>query len=93
MTNPDASVVAPAAQANRGFDWTAVGTLDARGNREIMINFKYKNPLINRYENASMRVPFQPGNVESIQNALNEIAEKYAHYRMIREKYEQSLQK
>lgn len=93
LTNPDASVVAPAAQANRGFDWTAVGTLDARGNREIMINFKYKNPLTNKHENVSKRIPFRPGNVESIQNALNEIAERDANYRMLRGKYEQSLQK
>ena len=91
LTNPSATVLAPASSSKRGFDWTAQGVVGKNGQPEIMVNFKYKNPKTNRIEQMTERMPYQPGNVESIDAVLKLIAERDANYFMSRTAYEEYI--
>jgi hypothetical protein len=91
LTNPSATVLAPASSSKRGFDWTAQGVVGKNGQPEIMVNFKYKNPKTNRIDQMTERMPYQPGNVESIDAVLKLIAETDANYFMSRTAYEEYI--
>jgi hypothetical protein len=91
LTNPSATVMAPASSSNRGFDWTAQGVIGKNGQPEIMVNFKYKNPKTNRIEQMTERMPYQPGNVESIDAVLKLIADRDANHFMSITAYEKHI--
>lgn len=88
LTNPSATVLAPLSSSNRGFDWTAQGVVGKNGQPEIMINFKYKNPKTNMIDQMTERMPYQPGNVESIDAVLKLIADRDANHFMSITAYE-----
>lgn len=88
LTNSSATVLAPASSSERGFDWTAQGVVGKNGQPEIMVNFKYKNPKTNRIDQMTELMPYQPGNVESIDAVLKLIADRDANYFMNRAAYE-----
>jgi hypothetical protein len=89
LNNPSATVMAPAHSSKRGFDWTAQGVVGRNGQPEIMVNFEYLNPKTKRIEQMTERMPYQPGNVESIDAVLKFIAEIDANYTMSTTKYEE----
>jgi hypothetical protein len=88
LTNPSATVLAPLSSSKRGFDWTAQGVVGKNGQPEIMVNFKYKNPKTNMIDQMTERMPYQPGNVESIEAVLKLIADRDANHFMSITAYE-----
>lgn len=80
LTNPNATVKAEPHKKATGFDYQVFGVPDENGSPVLQFTYSYTNPNTRKVIQKTMKIAYQPGNVESLKKANEIIETEYAAY-------------
>lgn len=88
MTDPRANTRGLSYHAASGFDYTVQGVVGADGRNQLLFAYTMVDPTTGRKVDQSMRIPFTPGDVNSLIKARDIINGTQKQYLDARSKYE-----